>query len=289
MRQKMEKSKIYMGLSINGSEFDEFDFKLTMPFTKRLLAEYQKVVETGQIKGTDFMKHLEETQPDLADAIKAAIIDELHWYCREWSDADGPDEFPLVHLDYYIERKPSETIPGASVMVATYIHNDNKYDYDFTDMEVEGYNDGRDLVIKRAGKRSIIIDVITPDGWENLFERGEEHEFIFDVNESNLDMFCPKWRDYIDVENPFETLKIEDASLVDTIFLAFGPEVEYRLGQDIYEVTECIFDLANKDQSGDKKLLSYEDFLCNVGTVIYKIKSKNLLRFSDDELDEIFK
>ena len=83
------------------------------------------------------MKHIEETQPDLAEAIKAAVIDMLHWYCREWSDAEGPYEFPLVDLDYYIERKPSETIPGANVMVATYIHNDNKYDFDFSDMEVE--------------------------------------------------------------------------------------------------------------------------------------------------------
>lgn len=278
-----------MGLSINDNEFDEFSFKLTKPFAERLLTEYEKVVESGQIKGTELMKHLEETQPDLAEAIKAAVIYKLHWYCREWSDADGPDEFPLADLDYYIERKPSETIPGASVIVATYIHNDNKYEYDFTDMEVEDCNDGKDLVIKRAGKRSIIIDVNTQAGWRNLFERGEENEFIFDVNESNLDMFCPDWIDYINKETPFETLRIEDASLVDTIFLVYGQEVEDGTGEGIYDVTECIFDLANKDQSGDKKLLSYEGFLSNVGTVTYKIKPRILLEFSDDELDEIFK
>jgi len=285
----MEESKIYMGLSINDNEFDEFSFMLIKPFAERLLAEYEKVVVPGQIKGNELMKHLEETQPDLAEAIKAAVIDKLHWYCREWSDADGPDEFPLADLDYYIERKPSETIPGASVIVATYIHNDNKYEYDFTDMEVEDCNDGKDLVIKRAGKGSIIIDVNTQAGWRNLFERGEENEFIFDVNESNLEMFCPDWRDYINKEKPFETLKIEDASLVNTIFLTYGPEVEDGAGEGIYDVTECIFDLANKDQSGDKKLLSYEDFLSNVGLVTYKIKPRILLEFSDDELDEIFK
>lgn len=131
----MEKIKINIDLRINRGDYGDFGFEIERQYADRLFAEYDKVIEPGTVKGTDFMDYLIDNQPDLAKAVKEAIIDKLFWHCRENCDADNPDYFPLADLIYDIDFQPIK--PGSFVqyIAGITISKSNEFEYDFTNMD----------------------------------------------------------------------------------------------------------------------------------------------------------
>lgn len=135
MSKNMDKIKICIDLKINDGDFGEFEFEIEKQFADRLFTVYDEVVKPGTVKGTDFMDYLSENQPDLAKAVKEAVINKLFWHCKENSDADNPYYFPLVDLIYDIDRRPIK--PGSSILYTARItiSGQNEFEYDFTNMD----------------------------------------------------------------------------------------------------------------------------------------------------------
>ncbi len=131
----MDKIKINIDLRINRGDYGDFGFEIEKQYADRLFAEYDKVIKPGIVKGTDFMDYLADNQPDLAKAVKEAIIDKLFWHCRENSDADNPDYFPLVDLIYDIDRQPIKPNSSLLYTVGITISKRNEFEYDFTNMD----------------------------------------------------------------------------------------------------------------------------------------------------------
>ena len=131
----MDKIKINIDLRINRGDYGDFGFEIEKQYADRLFAEYDNLVKPGIVKGTDFMDYLSENQPDLAKAVKEAVIDKLFWHCRENSDADNPYYFPLADLIYDIDRRPIK--PGSSILYTAgiTISGSNEFEYDFTNMD----------------------------------------------------------------------------------------------------------------------------------------------------------
>ena len=109
----------------------------------------------------------------------------------------------------------------------------------------------------------------------DLFDNGVADEISFDLDAENLDAFFPDWDTYVDSDNPFESLKMDDLKQIDTIHIWIATdvqEVEDLEGEDFYNVVGCECDLANTalDQV-DAEKPDFEDFLDYTGTVTFKI------------------
>ncbi len=67
------------------------------------------------------------------------------------------------------------------------------------------------MLMTRANKETIVITVKNFWDWMNLFDNGALDEIEFDLDTENLDVFFPDWDTYIDEDNPFASLKMEDS------------------------------------------------------------------------------
>ena len=124
------------------------------------------------------------------------------------------------------------------------------------------------------------INVIVQDifEWMEIFDSGLVNEIQFNLDEDSLDFFCPKWRSYIDRDNPFETLRTEDAKQIKYIKIVTATDLKDIRGDDltegegIYEVTDYRFDIGYDEA---EEILSddlYAEFLNYAGLVTFTVK-----------------
>ena len=129
------------------------------------------------------------------------------------------------------------------------------------------------MLISRGGN-TIVIEVETFWGWMDLFDNGKEDEITFELNAEILDAFFPEWDTYIDEDNPFESLKMEDIKKIDTIHILIAediPEIEDLDGEGMYDVVggDCYLMGKNPESNEDR---NFEEFLDYTGVVTFKIK-----------------
>ena len=92
--------------------------------------------------------------------------------------------------------------------------------------------------------------------WMELFDNGVEDEIELELDAENLDVFFPDWDTYIDEDNPFGSLKMEDINAIKTLHILIADdvqEVEDLEGEGTYDVVSCNCELADqaiKDEGG---------------------------------------
>ena len=129
------------------------------------------------------------------------------------------------------------------------------------------------MLISRGGN-TIVITIENFWDWMDLFDNGVSNEISFDLDAEILDAFFPDWDTYVDSDNPFESLKMEDLKQIDTIHIKIATDVqdvEDLEGEGIYKVVGCECNLANAELEQVDAEPDFEDFLDYTGTVTFKI------------------
>ena len=129
------------------------------------------------------------------------------------------------------------------------------------------------MLISR-GDNTIVITIDNFWDWMDLFDNGVSNEISFDLDAEILDAFFPDWDTYVDSDNPFESLKMEDLKQIDAIHIKIAPDVqdvEDLEGEGIYNVVGCECNLANAELEQVDAEPDFEDFLDYTGTVTFKI------------------
>ena len=130
------------------------------------------------------------------------------------------------------------------------------------------------MLLSRAGN-TIVITIETFWDWMDLFDNGVVDEISFDLDAEILDAFFPDWDTYVDSDNPFESLKMDDLKQIDTIHILIATdvqEVEDLEGEGFYNVVGCECSFANDElEQVDAEQPDFEDFLDYTGTVTFKI------------------
>ena len=123
----MSKKNVIIGLSINDSDLEEFEFPLDKNVFNELVAEYHRMAQAEDFDGKKFYECLKLSRPDLAKLVEEAVLEELKWHCIYASDGDNVDRFPLAYLDY------GPCLTGDRNVYEIYNHN--RYKFDFEDFE----------------------------------------------------------------------------------------------------------------------------------------------------------
>lgn len=143
----MDGKYIDIGLSINGSEFEEFDLRLDGELAIRLEKIYREESAKVDFDNATFWQKLKANHADMADSIRKAIVEKLTGYIftDEWvpeniqSDrhevetVDPNTLFPLadLHFDYLTaDSKPTIRHLDCEKCV---IYDDNEFDCDFSE------------------------------------------------------------------------------------------------------------------------------------------------------------
>ena len=129
------------------------------------------------------------------------------------------------------------------------------------------------MLISRGGN-TIVITFENFWDWMDLFDNGVSNEISFDLDAEILDAFFPDWDTYVDSDNPFESLKMEDLKQIDTIHIKIASDVqdvEDLEGEGVYKVVGCECNLANAELEQVDAEPDFEDFLDYTGTVTFKI------------------
>ena len=124
------------------------------------------------------------------------------------------------------------------------------------------------------GGNTIVITIENFWDWMDLFDNGVSNEISFDLDAEILDAFFPDWDTYVDSDNPFESLKMEDLKQIDTIHIKIASDVqdvEDLEGEGVYKVVGCECNLANAELEQVDAEPDFEDFLDYTGTVTFKI------------------
>ena len=117
------------------------------------------------------------------------------------------------------------------------------------------------------GSKIITITIEDMWDWTDLFDNKED-EFKFKLDADNLDIFVPGWDNYIDSENPFNSLRKEDIDKIQSILILLASDVQNFGGEGMYEVVkrDCVLANSNLEESP-----SFEEFLEFTGTVSFKV------------------
>lgn len=130
------------------------------------------------------------------------------------------------------------------------------------------------MLMTRAGKETVVMTIENMWDWMELFDNGIEGEIELELDAENLDVFFPDWDTYIDEDNPFGSLKMEDINAIKTLHILIADdvqEVEDLEGEGTYDVVSCNCELADqaiKEEGGEPNL---ESFLSYTGMVTFKI------------------
>ena len=131
------------------------------------------------------------------------------------------------------------------------------------------------MLLTRANKETIVITVENFWDWMDLFDNGALDEIEFDLDAESLDAFFPDWDNYVDENNPFGSLKMEDIKAIKTLHILIATDVqelEDLEGEGFYDVVGCECDLANTALNQvDAQEPDFEDFQDYTGTVTFKI------------------
>lgn len=130
------------------------------------------------------------------------------------------------------------------------------------------------MLLTRANKETIVITVENFWDWMDLFDNGALDEIEFDLDAESLDAFFPDWDNYVDENNPFGSLKMEDIKAIKTLHILIATDVqelEDLEGEGFYEVVGCECELADMamKEVGDEP--TFEDFLDYTGNATFRI------------------
>lgn len=143
----MSKKYINIGLSINGSEFEEFDLSIDEGLASRLENIYREESAKADFDNAMFWQTLKSNHAETADCIRKAIVETLTEYVftddwipegiqngkHEVESVDPNNLFPLadLHFDYLTaDGKPTLRHLNCEKCV---IYDDNKFDCDFSE------------------------------------------------------------------------------------------------------------------------------------------------------------
>ena len=126
------------------------------------------------------------------------------------------------------------------------------------------------MIISRVNDQITITAEDTFD-WMEIFDNGLENEILFEVDGDNLEFFFPNWESYIDQDNPFDSLRVDEVKQIKSIHILLADNLANLEGEGFYDVVECKFDLVKEYIEEDGEEPSYERFLDLVGTVHFKV------------------
>lgn len=129
------------------------------------------------------------------------------------------------------------------------------------------------MLISREGN-TIVITIENFWDWMDIFDNGVVDEISFDLDAENLDVFFPDWDTYVDEDNPFDSLKLEEIKAIKTLHVLIATDVqelEDLEGEGFYEVVGCECELADKAKKEEGDEPSFEAFLDNTGNATFKI------------------
>lgn len=130
------------------------------------------------------------------------------------------------------------------------------------------------MLIERANKEAIVMTIENFWDWMDLFDNGVEDEIVLELDAENLDAFFPDWDTYIDEDNPFSSLKMEEVKAIKTIQIMIASdvkEIDDLEGEGFYNVIRCECELGDGaiKEEGDEP--TFEAFLEYTGSVAFKI------------------
>lgn len=146
------------------------------------------------------------------------------------------------------------------------------------------------MLIDREGN-TIVITVEYYWDWQDLFGNGKENEITFELNAEVLDAFFPDWDTYIDEQNPFESLKMEDIKRIDTVHFQIAediPGLEDIAREGMYDIVggDCHL-FAQDPETGEDR--NFREFLDFTGTATFKIRKPTIpttIKLSTEVTDE---
>ena len=129
------------------------------------------------------------------------------------------------------------------------------------------------MLMTRA-KETVVLTIENFWDWMELFDNGVDDEIEFDLDAEILDVFFPDWDTYIDEDDPYGSLKMEDIKAIKTFHILIADdvqEVEDLEGEGFYDVLHCDCDLAEKPVKEGGNEPELEAFLSYTGTATFKI------------------
>ena len=102
------------------------------------------------------------------------------------------------------------------------------------------------MLMTRAGKETVVMTIENMWDWMELFDNGLDNEIRFEIDGDNLESFCPNWESYIDQDNPFDSLRVEDAKQIKSLHILLTEKLADLDGEGFYDVVDCKFDLVKE-------------------------------------------
>ena len=124
----------------------------------------------------------------------------------------------------------------------------------------------------------ILINVQDVFEWMEIFDSGLVNEIQINLDEDNIDAFFPGWRNYIDKEKPFESLKFDDLEQIKSIRILLPSELkdiqgdELSDGEGVYEVAEYRYGNGYEEEEDGESADIYHDFLMYPGMITFTVK-----------------
>ena len=133
------------------------------------------------------------------------------------------------------------------------------------------------MLISRIDNQ-LLINVQDVFEWMEIFDSGLVNEIQINLDEDNLDAFFPDWRNYIDKENPFESLKFDDLEQIESIKILLASELKDIQGDDltdgegVYEVTKFQYGNGYDEEEDGEAEDMYQVFLMYPGMITFTVK-----------------
>ena len=134
----MEQKDLYIFLSINKGLYEEFEFSLDSKVCLRLKEIYFEEKSRPDFDNAAFWSGLNIRYTEVAEKVKAAIVEELRHYIfeddlYEIEDVRPDDCFPLAVLRFdYLTADGEKTLRHLDCTKCV-IYDDNEFDCDFSE------------------------------------------------------------------------------------------------------------------------------------------------------------
>lgn len=103
-----------------------------------------------------------------------------------------------------------------------------------------------------------LILKINSEEWEDIFDMNcGEYVDVF-VDNDNIDIFFPGWKEYVDHENVIPGLNIDDAARFKKLCIEFDETVGDKEGEGNYKITDISFEPAI-DEENDVLVVGVDD------------------------------
>ena len=124
----------------------------------------------------------------------------------------------------------------------------------------------------------LLINVQDVFEWMEIFDSGLVNEIQINLDEDNIDAFFPGWRNYIDKENPFESLKFDELEKIKSIKILLASELKDIQGDDltdgegVYEVIKYQYGNGYDEEEDGEPEDMYQVFLMYPGMITFTVK-----------------